>query len=63
MVVFALSHRHAKRYRYAAEHLQTCERLAAEIDDWQGLESHASFSGRLREDFGRNWSFWQLLER
>jgi len=63
MVVFALSHRHAKRYRYAAEHLQTCERLAAEIDDWQGLESHTSFSGRLREDFGRNWSFWQLLER
>lgn len=63
MVVFALSHGRAKRYRYAADHLQTCERLAAVIEDWQGLESHASFSGRLREAFGRNWSFWQLLER
>jgi hypothetical protein len=63
MVVFALSSGRSKRYRYAAEHLQTCERLAAEIDDWQGLESHASFSGRLREAFGRNRSFWQLLER
>jgi hypothetical protein len=63
MVVFALSHGRSKRYRYAAEHLQTCERLAAEIDDWQGQESHASFSGRLREAFGRTWSFWQLLER
>jgi hypothetical protein len=63
MVVFALSSGRSKRYRYAAEHLQTCERLAADIDDWQGLESHASFSGRLREAFGRNWGFWQLLER
>ena len=63
MVVFALSSGRSKRYRYAAAHLQTCERLAAEIDDWQGLESHDSFSGRLREAFGRNWGFWQLLER
>lgn len=63
MVVFALSNSRAKRYRYAAEHLQTCERLAAEIDEWQGLENQASFAGRLRERFGRNWSFWQLVER
>lgn len=63
MVVFALSSGRTKRYRYAAEHLQTCERLAAEIDAWQGLPSHASFVGRLRESFGRIWSFWQLIER
>jgi len=63
MVMFALAANRTKRYRYAAEHLQTCERLAAEIDDWQGLESHASYGGRLREAFGRRWSFWQLLER
>jgi hypothetical protein len=63
MVVFALSTGRSKRYRYAAEHLQTCERLAAEIDDWQELESQASFVGRVRESFGRSWSFWQLVER
>jgi hypothetical protein len=63
MVLFALSSGRSRRYRYAAEHLQTCERLAAEIDDWQGLDSQASFLGRLRESFGRNRSFWQLVER
>lgn len=63
MVAFALSATRPKRYPYAADHLQCCERLAAEIDDWQGLESHTSFLGRLREAYGRKWSFWQLLER
>ena len=42
---------------------RSCERLAASLDDWQGWESHASFSGRLREAFALQWSFWQLLER
>ena len=63
MVVFALSMSRSKRYRYAAEHLRQCERLAAGIDDWQGVEPHSSFAGRLREAFAQQWSFWQLLER
>ena len=53
----------AKRYRYAAEHLRQCELLDARIDDWQGVEPHSSFVGRLREAFGQSWSFWQRLER
>jgi len=63
MVVFALARGRAKRYRYAVEHLRQCERLEARIDDWQGLESHSSFAGRLREAFGQTWRFWQLVER
>jgi hypothetical protein len=63
MVLFTVSNSRSRRYRYAAEHLLTCERLAAEIDDWQGLESQSSFVGRIRERFGRSRSFWQLLER
>ncbi len=63
MVVFALSMGRAKRYRHAAEHLRTCQQLAAGIDDWQGVEGHESFVGRLREAFGGKWSFWQLVER
>ena len=63
MVVFALSMGRSKRYRYAAEHLQQCERLEACIDDWEGIEPHSSFAGRLRETFGQKWSFWQLVER
>jgi hypothetical protein len=63
LVLFALSSGRTRRYRHAAEHLRSCERLAAEIDDWQGLQSHATFVGSLRESFARCWSFWQLLER
>lgn len=63
MVGFALVNGRSSRYRHAAADLQCCERLAAEIDDWQGLQSHASFVGRLRETHGRSWSFWQLVER
>lgn len=63
MVVFALSMGRTKRYPYAAEHLRQCEQLDARIDDWQGLEPHTSFAGRLRESFGQRWSFWQRLER
>jgi hypothetical protein len=63
MVVFALTMGRAKRYRYAVEHLRQCERLDARIDDWQGVEPHSSFAGRLREAFGQKWSFWQMVER
>jgi hypothetical protein len=63
LVVFALSASRSRRYRHAAEQLRTCERLAAAIDDWHGLQSHETFVGRLRESFARSWSFWQLLER
>lgn len=63
MVVFALSMGRSKRYRYAVEHLRQCERLDGRITDWQGIENHASFAGRLREAFGQKWSFWQQLER
>jgi tetratricopeptide (TPR) repeat protein len=63
MVVFALSTGRTKRYRYAATHLRSCEQLAARIEDWQGVEPHTSFAGRLRELFALNWSFWKLVER
>jgi hypothetical protein len=35
MVFSALWMGRAMRYRYAAEHLRSCEQLAARIDDWQ----------------------------
>ena len=63
MLVFALSTGRTKRYRHAAEHLRTCELLAARIDAWQGVERHESFVGRIRETFGGRWSFWSLVER
>lgn len=63
LVVFALASGRSQRFRHAAGHLRACELLDARIDDWQGVESHASFVGRLREDFATSRSFWRLLER
>jgi hypothetical protein len=63
MVCFALGMGRAKRYRYAVEHLRTCEQLAARIDDWQGLQEHHHFVERLRQRYGAQWSFWALLDR
>lgn len=63
MVVFALAMGRSRRYRHAAGHLRSCEELAARIDDWQGLESHSTFLGRLRETYARDTSFWRLVER
>ncbi len=54
MVVFALSMGRAKHYRYAVEHLRSCEQLQARIDDWQGVEPHTSFMGRLRKPLRSN---------
>ena len=61
MVFFALWMGRSKRYRYAAEHLRTCEQLAARIDDWQGHPDHATYIERLYDSFGAKWGFWKLI--
>ena len=63
MVFFALRMGRTKRYRYAAEHLRSCEQLAARIDDWQGHLTHAAYVERLYDNFGLKWAFWTLVER
>ena len=62
MVVFALSMGRRKRYRYAAEHLRTCRTLSLSIEDSHPFESQDSFEHRLREAFGRSYSFWDLVD-
>jgi len=62
MVFFALWMGRAKRYRHAAEHLRTCEQLAARIDDWQGHPDHAAYVERLDALFGAKWGFWKLMK-
>ncbi|MFO7629885.1 MAG: hypothetical protein R6W06_10305 [Prochlorococcaceae cyanobacterium] len=61
MVFFALWMGRAKRYRYAADHLRSCEQLAARIDDWQGHPDHTTYVERLRDLFGAKWGFWKLV--
>lgn len=63
MVFFALWMGRAKRYRYAAEQLRSCEQLAARIDDWQGHPDHSGYVERLYDIYGAKWGFWKLVER
>ena len=55
MIFFALWMGRDKRYRYAADHLRSCEQLAARIDDWQGHPDHQAYRQRLEEMFERKW--------
>jgi hypothetical protein len=32
------------------------------VTDWHGLPDHAEFMRRLRQEHGRKYSFWPLLE-
>ena len=63
MVFFALWMGRANRYRYAAEHLRTCEQLAGRIDDWQGHPDHSGYLESLHNIYGAKWGFWKLMER
>ncbi|MCP9931916.1 hypothetical protein KBY82_14120 [Cyanobium sp. AMD-g] len=62
MVWGALEMGRSQRYRYAAEHLRSCDLLADRLDDWQGHPDHAAFAARLQERFGGRWGFWKLVE-
>lgn len=62
MVTFALGMARPKRYRYAVQHLGRCAELAGRIEAWQPLMPHAAFVAELRQQFGRRYGFWQLVE-
>ena len=58
MINFALKVARSKRYIHAARHLETCQRLAAAINDWGELVDHRSYMLQLRRDHGRKYGFW-----
>lgn len=60
MIDFTLTRSRAKRYRYAAEHLASCARLAADIPDFGAFETHDAYVARLKEAHGRKFGFWSL---
>jgi hypothetical protein len=62
LVFSALWMGRSKRYRDAADHLRSCEQLAARIDDWQGHPDHAAYVERLVDLFGAQWRFWTLVD-
>lgn len=60
MIDFTLTRSRAKRYRYAAEHMVTCARLARDISDFGEFEMHDAYVARLKEEHGRKFGFWSL---
>lgn len=60
MIDFTLTRSRAKRYRYAAEHLVSCARLARDIPDFGAFETHDAYVARLKEEHGRKFGFWSL---
>jgi hypothetical protein len=52
----------SKSYSYAARDLLQAGQLAERVTDWNGLPDHEEFMRRLRQEHGRKYSFWPLLE-
>ena len=62
MIDFTLTRSRAKRYRYAAEHLASCARLADDIRDFGAFETHDAYVARLKAKHGRKFGFWSRLD-
>lgn len=52
MIDFALKHERTTRYKYVIDHLQDCEKLDADIDDYGIYKSHESYKDIFRKRDG-----------
>jgi hypothetical protein len=62
MALAVLGAARSKSYSYAARDLLQAGQLAERVTDWNGLLDHEEFMRRLRQEHGRKYSFWPLLE-
>jgi hypothetical protein len=62
MTLAVLGAARSKSYGYAAHDLLRAGQAAERVTDWHGLPDHAEFMRRLRQEHGRKYSFWPLLE-
>lgn len=51
-----------RAYGHGARHLRELERLAQQIDDWDGLPTPAEYAATLRERHRRKASFWSRVD-
>jgi hypothetical protein len=61
LIDFALERNRTKRYQHAARHLEECENLADQIQEFGRFEAHDVYVRRLRAQHGRKSSFWSLI--
>jgi hypothetical protein len=62
MTLAVLGAARSKSYSFAAHDLLRAGQAAERVTDWHGLPDHAEFMRRLRQEHGRKYSFWPLLE-
>jgi hypothetical protein len=62
MTLAVLGAARSKSYSYAAHDLLRAGQVAERVTDWHSLPDHAEFMRRLRQEHGRKYSFWPLLE-
>ena len=63
MIEDTLNGAKSTRYKHAARHLLECASLAPGIQNFDGVEIHESFVGRLRAKHGRKAGFWDQLTK
>ena len=61
MIEFTLGQRELDRYKHAARHLLECSGLAPAIQDFGAFETHEAYEARLRREYEREPSFWDLV--
>ena len=61
MIDFTLSQRESARYKHAARHLLECSSLSPAIQDFGTFETHEAYEARLRREYARQPSFWDLV--
>ncbi|MCY4499007.1 MAG: hypothetical protein OXC14_17200 [Rhodospirillaceae bacterium] len=61
MIDFTLSQRESARYKHAARHLLECSSLSPAIRDFGTFETHEAYEARLRREYDREPSFWELV--
>ncbi len=61
MIDFTLGEARSSRYRHAARHLRSCDRLSTQIADYRDVETQEVYLDQLQEEHGRKSSFWNHL--
>ena len=62
VVEFILETGQSNRYRRAADHLASCRRLAARINDWGTIPAHNAYVRNLLRDYGHRAGFLNKLD-
>lgn len=52
----------SKYYSHGVRYLLRLDAVADQISDWRGIESHAGYAQKIRQQHGRKPAFWAKYE-